>query len=246
MFSPNYVIHLVLSIAASLIAISVHEFSHALAAYKLGDPTAKLMGRLTINPIKHLDPVGTLCMIFFHFGWARPVPIDHRYFKKPREHFALTALAGPLSNIVLAFLVAPVYLLCANLFIRTDNAFLSNLMQNTLYFLFIFHVINIGLGVFNLIPLPPFDGSRIVAVLLPKKWYFKVMKYERYIYYGVIAWLLIGDHIYRALLKLSFISSNAFLSNAVHIFSLSDLISDAISFISEITLKFWQLIPFLS
>ncbi len=245
MFSQNYLIQLILSLAASLIALSVHEFSHALAAYKLGDPTARSMGRLSINPLKHLDPVGTLCMVFFHFGWARPVPIDPRYFKKPRKHFAITALAGPLSNILLGFIIAPLYLLCSNLFVYTDSSFLNSLMLNTLIFLYTFHVINIGLGVFNLIPLPPFDGSRIVNVVLPQKWYFKIMKYERYIYFGVIGWLLIGDTVYRALLKLSFVSSNAFLSGAARILSLSALISDAISFMSDIIIRFWQLIPFL-
>ena len=246
MFSQNYIVQLILSLAASLLAISVHEFSHAYAAYRLGDPTAKSIGRLTVNPIKHLDPIGTLCMVFFHFGWARPVPIDPRYFKKPRKYFAITALAGPLSNILMAFLIAPIYLLCSNLFIRTDSAFLNSLMLNTLIFLYTFHIINVGLGIFNLIPLPPFDGSRIVNVILPRKWYFKVMKYERYVYFGVIGWLLIGDYVYRWLLKLSFISSNAFLSSAVRITSLSALISDAIAFISEIIIKIWQFIPFLS
>lgn len=245
MFSQNYVIQLLLSLVASLIALSVHEFSHAYAAYRLGDPTAKSMGRLSINPIKHLDPIGTLCMVFFHFGWARPVPIDPRYFKKPRKYFAITALAGPLSNILLGFLIAPLYLLCANFFVYTDNTFLNNLMVNTLIFLYTFHVVNIGLGVFNLIPLPPFDGSRIVNVLLPQKWYFKIMKYERYIYFGVIGWLLVGDYIYKALLMINFVSSNAFLSGAARILSLSALISDAISFMSDIIIKFWQLIPLL-
>ncbi len=243
MFSQNYIVQLILSLAASLLAISVHEFSHAYAAYKLGDPTAKSIGRLTINPIKHLDPVGTLCMVFFHFGWARPVPIDPRYFKKPRGYFAITALAGPMSNILLAFLIAPLYLLCSKFFVYTGNAFLNSLMLNTLIFLYTFQIINVGLGVFNLIPLPPFDGSRIVNVLLPKKWYFKIMKYERYIYFGVIGWLLLGDGIYRWLIKLSFVSSNAFLSGAVRVFSLSALVSDAISFVSEIIMRFWQLIP---
>ena len=97
MFSTDYLIELVISCVAALIALSVHEFSHAYAAYKLGDPTARNLGRLSINPIKHLDPLGTICMIFFHFGWAKPVPINARNFKNPRNGFAISALAGPLS-----------------------------------------------------------------------------------------------------------------------------------------------------
>ena len=94
---------LILSALATLITLSIHEFSHAFAAYKLGDNTAKYMGRLSINPLKHLDPAGALCMIFFRFGWAKPVPIDPRNFKNPKKDFALSALAGPLSNLILRF-----------------------------------------------------------------------------------------------------------------------------------------------
>ena len=247
MFSQNNIATLILSLAASLIALSVHEFSHAFAAYKLGDSTAKDMGRLSINPLKHLDPFGTLCMVFFHFGWARPVPINPGNFEKPRAHFAISALAGPISNIVLGFFSAPIYLLLMKVFIYTDsNAFLNSLMLNTVLFFGLFHIVNIGLGIFNLIPIPPFDGSRIVNVLLPERTYFKVMKYEKKIYLGVIAWMLLGDYIYKALISIRFIKSSAFLSGFARIFSFSGLISDAIDFFSGIILKFWQLMPFLS
>lgn len=245
MLTQNFAVELVLTLAASLIALSVHEFFHAFAAYKLGDSTAKSMGRLSINPIKHLDPFGVLCMVFFHFGWAKPVPINPNNFEKPRAHFAISALAGPLSNITLGFLSAPIYLLLRNVFTLGENTFLNSLMINTVLFFGLFHIVNVGLGVFNLLPIPPFDGSRIANVLLPEKWYFKIMKYEKKIYLGVLAWMLLGDYVYRALISLSFINGSAFLSGFVRIFSLSGLISDAISFISQIILNFWQLIPFL-
>ena len=100
----NQMVYYVLSALAVLLILTLHEYAHALTAYKLGDPTAKNMGRLTLNPIKHLDPFGAICMIFFHFGWAKPVPINARYFKNPKRDFALTARAGPLSNMFFAFI----------------------------------------------------------------------------------------------------------------------------------------------
>ena len=236
---------LIFSAVAALLALSIHEFSHAFAAYKLGDPTAKSLGRLTINPIKHIDPFGAICMIFFHFGWAKPVPINARYFKKPRRDFALTALAGPLSNILFGFILSLVYLICLNTFRYTDSQFLNNLINNTVYFIFILFSLNVGLGIFNLIPIPPFDGSRIVNVILPPKWYFKIMRYERYIYWGVIAWLLIGNYFYAGLMSIGFIAANPVLAGIARIFSLSGMISDAISFLSGAMLKFWALLPFL-
>ena len=244
MISLENITELVISAVAVLIALTVHEFSHGYAAYKLGDSTAKNAGRLTLNPIKHIDPFGALCMLLFHFGWAKPVPIDPRYFKKPKRDFALSALAGPLSNIILGFLLAPLYLLCFKGFLGAEG-FLKTFLYNSAYFLAVFHSINIGLGVFNLLPIPPFDGSRILNVILPERLYFKVMKYERKIYLFVLAWLLLGSYVYRLLLALPFVAASPFLSGFLKIFSLSDLLRDAISAISRLILSFWQLIPFL-
>ena len=101
MFDTNYLISLILSIPGVLLALSVHECAHGWMSYKLGDPTARNMGRLTLNPLKHLDPIGLICMVFFRFGWARPVPVNARYYKKPRRDMALVAAAGPISNLLM-------------------------------------------------------------------------------------------------------------------------------------------------
>lgn len=244
----NDISYYILSALAVFIILSVHEYAHGYAAYKLGDNTAKNYGRLTLNPIKHLDPVGAICMIFFHVGWAKPVPINARNFKKPKRDFAITALAGPLSNIVMGFLSAFLYLLIIAIF--KDKSFAQDdfsykLLQNFLLFVFLFHTINVGIGVFNLLPIPPFDGSRILNVILPEKTYFAVMKHERKIYLGVLIWLLCGDALARAVRLIPFVQSSAFLHGAAGIFSLSGMLSAAIGFISELMMNFWQLIPFL-
>ena len=179
----NEIIELLFVLPCVILALSVHEVAHGWMAYKLGDPTAKNMGRLTLNPLKHLDPLGTLCMIFFHFGWARPVPINTRYFKNNKRDTALTALAGPLSNFIMAFIGILLYRIFVAIFIHfpTSSSFVYNLQYTVLTLLWYFHVLNLSLGVFNLIPVPPLDGSRIFLVWLPAKYYFGVMKYERYI-----------------------------------------------------------------
>lgn len=236
---------LILTTMAALVALTIHEFAHGYVAYRLGDDTAKSMGRLSLNPIKHLDPFGVICMVLFHFGWAKPVPINPLNFRNPRRGFAITALAGPATNLVVGFFSAFLYLLCLSTFSRLGIAFLDNLQVNTLTFLQYFFIINIGLGVFNLIPVPPFDGSRILNVILPKKWYFKVMKYEKQIYWGVIAWLFFGHYVYAILVRVPLIGNVPFLRAIARIFSLSDILSDAISAIANGMLKFWSLLPFL-
>ena len=186
----------IIRIPIVLLSLTVHEVSHGYAAYKLGDPTARNLGRLSLNPIKHLDPLGALCMLFFRFGWAKPVPINTRYFKKPRRDMALSALAGPLSNILMSFaaFIASMYFFkygChdgfLNLELTTDKiAYLFFL------FLWMFYEMNLCLGVFNLIPIPPLDGSRILFVFLPDKAYFGIMKYDQYISIALIVGLWTG------------------------------------------------------
>ena len=176
-----------------LLALTVHEVAHGWMAMKLGDPTARNLGRLTLNPMKHLDPVGTLCMIFFHFGWARPVPINSRYFRKPRRDMALTALAGPVSNICMGL----VGILLFRIFLTVFNAhvaegFLFNIQLSILTLLQYFYSLNISLAVFNLLPVPPLDSSRIFLTFLPAKYYFGIMQYERYIQFGLMILLYLG------------------------------------------------------
>ena len=118
---------LILSAMAALVALTIHEFAHGFVAYKLGDDTAKLYGRLTLNPMKHLDPFGALCMVLFHFGWAKPVPIDPRNFKNPRKGFALTAIAGPATNLVVGFFTAFFYLLSLSAYKQSSSIFLHNI-----------------------------------------------------------------------------------------------------------------------
>ena len=233
---------LILTTMAALVALTIHEFAHGYVAYRLGDDTAKSMGRLSLNPIKHLDPFGVICMVLFHFGWAKPVPINPRNFKNPRRGFAISAVAGPATNLRVGFFTAFLYLLCLSTFRQVEHTFINNLEINLLTFLQYFFIINVGLGIFNLIPVPPFDGSRILNIILPKRWYFKVMRYERQIYWGVIAWLFFGEYVYAALISIPIIGKVPLLSSIARIFSLSDILSDAILGIANGMLRFWGFI----
>lgn len=175
---------LLLSVPIILFSLSLHELSHGYVAYLLGDPTAKSEGRLSLNPLRHLDPIGALSMILFRFGWAKPVPVDCRYFKNPKRGMALVALAGPLTNLLLAVLfgafcaeIESVYPILTQAFTPIASYILSIAYQ----FCLIAHTMNLYLAIFNLIPIPPLDGSRILFAFLPDRYYFKVMRYERYI-----------------------------------------------------------------
>lgn len=168
---------MVLRIAAVLVCLVVHEVCHGLAAYRLGDPTAKQSHRLSLNPIHHLDPFGLLMMVVVGFGWAKPVPVDPRYFRNPKQGMALTALAGPVSNFVLAYLSAVVYsALYAVAAVRGEGTALSLALE----FFALMLTLNIGLGIFNLIPFPPLDGSKVVAMFLTDRNYIRWMQLERY------------------------------------------------------------------
>lgn len=238
-------VYYLLSAVAALIALTVHEYCHGYAAYKLGDDTAKNLGRLTLNPIKHIDPYGAICMVLFHVGWAKPVPVNARNFKNPKKGFAITAAAGPASNLILGFFSALIYLLVFALvkdLTFTSKTFGYLLISNTLSFLYIFHSINIGLGLFNLLPIPPFDGSRLLNVFLPPKTYFAIMKYEKQIYIGVLVWLLLGNYVAGFIRS---IVGGGILYWLAGIFSLSGMLSTVIGWVSDLMMGFWQLIPFL-
>ena len=192
--STDTIIEYLFVIPCVLIALTFHEFAHGYTAYKLGDPTAKNLGRLTLNPLRHLDILGTLCMIFFHFGWAKPVPINARYFKKPKRDVALTAAAGPIMNFILAFVGVLVYRILIRIFtlFPATSDFTYYLQYSAVTLFSYFRVLNLSLGVFNLIPVPPLDGSRIFGIFLPAKWYFGIMKYEKYIQLVLLVLLWTG------------------------------------------------------
>lgn len=163
-------------VIAAILAITVHESAHGLVAYWLGDDTAKRMGRISLNPLRHIDILGLVMLAVVKFGWAKPVPIDMRRFKNPKAGMALTALAGPASNVLLALLATVAYHLCApKMFFSSSDVW----YYLTLFFLYL-QLINAGLAVFNIIPIPPLDGSKILAIILPEKAHTFLMKYERY------------------------------------------------------------------
>ncbi|MBR3149730.1 MAG: site-2 protease family protein [Eubacterium sp.] len=154
----------------------VHELSHAFAAYKLGDDTAKREGRLTFNPLKHIDPIGMIMILLFGFGYAKPVPVNFSRLNNPKRDGALVALAGPASNIVMSFIFGFLYTAVNKAYTVSSVTALEILA----YFFYFAAYINIALAVFNLLPIPPLDGSKILAGILPDKLYWKYMQYERY------------------------------------------------------------------
>ena len=179
-----------------LISLTFHEYAHGWMAMKLGDTTAKSSGRLSLNPFAHLDPIGFLCMVFFGFGWAKPVPIDTRNFKHPKRDMALTGLAGPIANLLLAFVIMIPYVILINLInaekIPINTEFQYNLIIAFARFVWNFHYLNLTLALFNFIPVPPLDGSRVLYAVLPDKAYFGVMKYERYLSLAIMVLLVTG------------------------------------------------------
>ena len=171
-----------------LLSLSFHEASHAFIAYKLGDPTARNFGRVTLNPLKHLDPIGFIAMLTIGFGWAKPCPVNTRNFRNPKKGFALSSLAGPVSNMILALgftvLMAIFYLVYLIFVIARGLAEPPVFAGYIKLFLYYGIYLNISLAIFNFLPVPPLDGSRILGLILPDKVYYAFLKYERYIGIG--------------------------------------------------------------
>ncbi len=176
----------IIIIPAVLIALMFHEVAHGLVAYWMGDDTAKKAGRLTLNPLDHLDPIGTLCMVIFGFGWAKPVPVNPFKFKRHKLGMTITALAGPAANFLLSFVLMLFSGVC--LATAADNRVLMAVTQ----FFLVTAQLSIGLGVFNLIPIPPLDGSRVLQALLPNKLYYKFFNYQAYFQIGLLVLLFFG------------------------------------------------------
>lgn len=160
--------NLLLMIIPVLLALTVHEFSHGLAAWKLGDDTAKKLGRLTLNPISHLDPIGTVMLFLFKFGWAKPVPFDPRNFKNPIRDTTLVALAGPVSNFLTALILTLIFKILIS--IGFFHLFSYGVAQNISQIFWLAIMINVSLGLFNLIPIPPLDGFKVLVYFLPRRW----------------------------------------------------------------------------
>jgi Zn-dependent protease len=165
----EFIYWIIVAVPSILIASTIHEYSHGYTAFKLGDPTAKAEGRLTLNPLKHIDPIGALSMILFRFGWSKPVPINEYNFEKRELYTAITAFAGPLSNFIMATIVAVINYI----FVKDPQSLIA-------FLLLTFATINLALGIFNLLPIPPLDGHKIVRAILPKNLRYYWEQLEKY------------------------------------------------------------------
>ncbi|MCH5171018.1 MAG: site-2 protease family protein [Oscillospiraceae bacterium] len=185
----NLIIYLFSMAFVVFCTLPIHEFAHAWVATKLGDQTPRLQGRLTVNPMAHISPIGALMILLVGFGYAKPVGVNPRNFKDPKKGMALVAIAGPVSNLIMGFIAEFFAVLC----VRLSNGSSNSTLLSAIYLFFWFAAsVNVQLAVFNLLPIPPLDGSRILQLLIPSKYYFKVMQYERYIVLVVFALLFTG------------------------------------------------------
>ena len=178
---------MIVIVAASLLCITVHETCHGLAACWMGDDTAKRMGRLSLNPLRHVDLMGLVMMALVRFGWAKPVPVDMRRFRNPKAGMAITALAGPVSNVLLTLLAVVLRVVAIVLLYRYGGVW-----SYVIDFLEYVAILSAGLAVFNLFPIPPLDGSKVLFALLPARYYEKLMRYERFGMLLLMALLFLG------------------------------------------------------
>jgi Zn-dependent protease len=197
------ILQLVLSLVATFAAVILHEVAHGYVSWRLGDPTPKQQGRLTANPLAHIDPIGSIVVPLalwaikspFLFGWAKPVPINPAFYRNPLKGTLYVALAGPLSNVAAALVATGVGRLILGVsdpFLLHASSFAANLVQAVFLFLGIFVIINLVLAVFNLIPIPPLDGSRVLAYFLPAHWRLRMAQIERFGFLIIFALVLLG------------------------------------------------------
>lgn len=179
MFGFNF-LNILINVPITLIALTFHELAHGWVSIKLGDPTPRLRGRMTLNPMAHLDLIGTLLMIFTGFGWAKPVEVNPMYYKDRKKGMAITAAAGPLANLILAIVGCIIWLLPYAIVNSTGGALPRWFTNGFSLFMQIFIIRNLCFMVFNLIPFPPLDGSRIIGLFISNKAYYTLMSYERY------------------------------------------------------------------
>lgn len=191
MFGSFDIHRALLLVVPVLLALTIHEYAHALAAHRLGDNTAKDAGRLTLNPLPHLDPIGALVLFFSQlFGWAKPVPFNPANFKNPVRDSTLVALAGPVSNLIAAVAVAIILklLIIFNVFAVIPPSVAGNLAD----ILTLGILINVAIGVFNMLPLPPLDGFKVLSYFLPHRWVAASYQYSSYFFMGFIALIIMG------------------------------------------------------
>lgn len=207
--NPDIALMYIARIIAFLTAIPLHETAHAYVSYKLGDSTAKDMGRISLNPAKHFDLLGALFMLFVGFGWAKPVPINTRYYENKKISMALSSFAGPLSNFLLTFITVMIYKIIYIIHMVHNSSFIIYCIMVILEYMI---AININLTIFNMLPIPPLDGSRIFLLFLPERTYFSIMKYERYIMLALF--LLISSGVLNGVLARLQIFMYTLMSNA--------------------------------